>query len=69
MRELLVIARGMATCAFTGLGLLVVLRGDGASTHIVLGSLLIATGLTIATIGVLVGAIEGRVPEPERRRS
>ena len=70
MREILVIARGMATLTLTGLGLLVVLRGDGASTHIV-GSLLIGGGLTIATLGILLSAIDGRVPVPvrERRRS
>jgi hypothetical protein len=69
MRDLLVIARGIATFTLTGLGLLVVLRGDGASTHIVLGSLLIAGGLTLATIGVLVSTIDGRMPARERRRS
>jgi hypothetical protein len=69
MRDLLVVARGIATLTLTGLGLLVVLRGDGASTHIVLGSFLIAGGLTLATIGVLLSTIDGRIPARERRRS
>jgi hypothetical protein len=69
MREALALARGIAAFALTGLGLLVVLRGDGAGTHIVIGSLLIAAGITAATIGILFEIIDGRFPrEPRRRR-
>lgn len=68
MRELLALARGIALVGLTGLGVLVVLRGDGAATHIVAGSLLIAAGLTAGTIGVLFDAIDGRFPRDTRRR-
>jgi len=66
MRELLALARGIALVGLTGLGVLVVLRGDGAATHIIGGSLLIAGGLTAGTIGVLFDTIDGRFPRDEK---
>ncbi len=62
MRQLLAIARGVATVTLTGLGLLVVLRGDGAATHLIVGSLLIAAGCTAGMIGVLLAVVDGRFP-------
>lgn len=69
MRELLAITRGLAAIALTGLGLLVVLRGHGAAAHILPGAILIAAGITVATVGVLLDVVDGRfAPAPRRRR-
>lgn len=62
MREIAVVVRGMATLALTGLGVMVVLRGDGAATHAVLGALLIAAGFCAATIGRLLEIVDGGFP-------
>ncbi|MBX5440199.1 MAG: hypothetical protein IRZ32_01585 [Solirubrobacteraceae bacterium] len=68
MRALLGILRGMAAIALTGLGLLVVLRGQGAAAHILPGAVLIAAGITVATVGVLIDAVDGRLEDPAPRR-
>jgi len=69
MREVLAVTRGIAAIALTGLGLLVVLRGHGAAAHILPGALLIAAGITAASIGVLMDVVDGRFgPAPQRRR-
>jgi hypothetical protein len=62
MREIAVVVRGMATLALTGLGVMVVLRGDGAATHAVLGALLITGGICAATIGRLLEIVDGGFP-------
>lgn len=67
MRELLALARGLGALVLTGLGLLVVLRGDGAATHMLAGSVLIATGAALVMLTVLFETIDGRCPAPRRQ--
>lgn len=66
MRELLALARVIGALALTGIGLLVVLRGDGALTHIMAGSLLIAAGVVLATLKTFFETVDGRCPGPRR---
>ncbi|UGS35169.1 hypothetical protein [Capillimicrobium parvum] len=68
MQTLLSVVRGIATLSLTGLGVLVVLQGDGAGAH-VLGSLLIGGGIGMGTSGLLLEVVDGRFPsrDPLRR--
>jgi len=61
MQTLLGVVRGIATLALTGLGVLVVLQGDGAGTHVA-GALCIGGGLSAAAAGLLLKIVDGRHP-------
>lgn len=65
MSTMLGVLRGIATLALTGLGLLVVLQGDGAGS-LVTGAALIGAGLAAAVAAPFTTIVEGHHVEPTK---
>ena len=66
MPTMLGVVRGIATLALTGLGLLVVLQGDGAGSHVT-GSALIGAGVSAAVATQFMRIVDGRVKPAKAR--
>jgi hypothetical protein len=55
----------MATFALTGLGVLVVLQGDGAGAYVI-GSVVIGVAVAVACVGVFFEVVAGTFAAPQQ---